>query len=228
MIEFKDVTKKYGRQTVLDKLNLKIEPGEFVSVIGPSGAGKSTLVYALMGAESIQHGKIMVDGYTVNRMNDKALQYFRRKIGVVFQDYKLLQQKTVFENVAFALEVCGFERAEIRKRVPEALEKVGLGKQQKQFPHQLSGGERQRTAIARALVHNPNLIIADEPTGNLDPNTAREIAELLLKINAEGTTVILATHNYDLVNRIRKRVITLEGGRVVRDEKAGTYKKPSK
>jgi len=223
MIEFKDVTKKYGRHTVLDKLNLKIEPGEFVSVIGPSGAGKSTLVYALMGAEGIQHGEISVDGYVVNKMDDKALQYYRRKIGVVFQDYKLLQQKNVYENVAFALEVCGYERSDIKKRVPEVLEKVGLSKQQKQFPHQLSGGERQRAAIARALVHNPNLIIADEPTGNLDPKTAREIADLLLKINAEGTTVILATHNYELVNRIKKRVITLEEGKITRDEISGKY-----
>jgi len=223
MIEFKDVTKKYGRHTVLDKLNLKIEPGEFVSVIGPSGAGKSTLVYALMGAENIQHGEISVDGYVVNKMDDKALQYYRRKIGVVFQDYKLLQQKNVYENVAFALEVCGYERADIKQRVPEVLEKVGLHKQQKQFPHQLSGGERQRAAIARALVHNPNLIIADEPTGNLDPKTAREIADLLLKINAEGTTVILATHNYELVNRIKKRVITLEEGKITRDEISGKY-----
>ncbi len=226
MIEFKDVTKKYGHHTVLDNLNLKIEPGEFVSVIGPSGAGKSTLVYALIGAERIQHGSISVDGYVVNKMGDKALQYFRRKIGVVFQDYKLLQQKNVYENVAFALEVCGFERAEIKKRVPQVLEMVGLQKQRTQFPHQLSGGERQRVAIARAMVHDPNLVVADEPTGNLDPNTAREIAELLLKINAEGTTVILATHNYDLVNRIRRRVVTLEEGRVVQDEKSGTYKKP--
>lgn len=219
MIEFKEVSKKYGRHTVLDKVNLKIGDGEFVSIIGPSGAGKSTLVYALIGAEKIQHGDILVDGYTVNRMSDKALQYFRRRVGVVFQDYKLLQQKNVYENVAFAMEVCGFERAEIKKRVPEVLEIVGLHKQYRQFPHQLSGGERQRAAIARALVHNPGLVVADEPTGNLDPKTAREIADLLMKINEEGTTVILATHNYDLIKRIGKRVVTLEEGRVAIDSK---------
>jgi cell division transport system ATP-binding protein len=218
MIEFKDVSKKYGRHTVLDNVNLKIGNGEFVSIIGPSGAGKSTLVYALIGAEKIQHGNILVDGYTVNKMNDKALQYFRRRIGVVFQDYKLLQQKNVYENVAFAMEVCGFERTEIKKRVPEVLEIVGLHKMHRQFPHQLSGGERQRVAIARALVHNPGLVVADEPTGNLDPKTAREIADLLLKINKEGATVILATHNYDLIKRIGKRVVTLEEGRVVDDK----------
>lgn len=223
MIEFKEVTKKYGKTAVLDKLDLKIQPGEFVSVIGPSGAGKSTLIFALIGAEKIQHGNITVDGYTVNRMRGKALQYYRRMVGVVFQDYKLLQQKTVYENVSFAMEVCGFERLEIKIRVPEVLAIVGLSKQQKQYPHQLSGGERQRVAIARALVHDPGLVVADEPTGNLDPQTAKEIVDILLKINSEGTTVILTTHNKDLVNRIRKRVITLKDGKVVKDQKTGTY-----
>jgi cell division transport system ATP-binding protein len=223
MIEFKDVTKKYGKSMVLDHLDLKIGSGEFVSVIGPSGAGKSTLVYALIGAEKIQHGTITVDGYTVNRMRDKALQYYRRRVGVVFQDYKLLQQKNVYENVAFAMEVCGFERADIRRRVPEVLSVVGLTRQQKQFPHQLSGGERQRVAIARALVHDPGLVVADEPTGNLDPKTAKEIVDLLVKINSEGTTVILTTHNKDLVNKLKRRVVTLEEGKVVSDKKVGEY-----
>jgi cell division transport system ATP-binding protein len=223
MIEFNEVTKKYGKTVVLDNLNLKIEQGEFVSVIGPSGAGKSTLIYALIGAEKIQHGNIIVDGYIVNKMKDKALQYYRRRVGVVFQDYKLLQQKTVYENVAFALEVCGFEKAEIKKRVPAVLAVVGLSKQQKQFPHQLSGGERQRCAIARALVHGPGLVVADEPTGNLDPLTAREIVDLLLKINEEGTTVLLTTHNKDLVNRLKRRVVTLKAGKVVSDKEVGEY-----
>jgi cell division transport system ATP-binding protein len=221
MIIFEEVTKKYGNTTVLDKVDLKIEPGEFVSVIGPSGAGKSTLVYSLIGAEKIQHGNIIVDGYTVNTMKDKAMQYYRRRIGVVFQDYKLLQQKSVYENVAFAMEVCGFERADIKKRVPEVLEIVGLGKKGKNFPHQLSGGERQRTALARALVHNPSLIVADEPTGNLDPKTAKEIVNLLIKINDEGTTVILTTHNKELVDHINRRVVTLEDGKVASDRKGG-------
>jgi cell division transport system ATP-binding protein len=224
MIVFEDVTKKYGNTVVLDKVDLKIEPGEFVSVIGPSGAGKSTLVYALIGAEKINRGKISVDGYVVNKMKDKELQYFRRRVGVVFQDYKLLQQKNVYENVAFAMEVCGFERADIKKRVPEVLETVGLGKKGKQFPHQLSGGERQRTAIARALVHDPGLIVADEPTGNLDPKTAREIVDLLLQINKEGTTVILTTHNTSLVDHINRRVVTLEDGKVKSDRKGGYEK----
>ncbi|HLG25191.1 MAG TPA: cell division ATP-binding protein FtsE [Candidatus Gracilibacteria bacterium] len=223
MIVFDKVTKKYGRTTVLDKVDLKIESGEFVSLIGPSGAGKSTIVYVLMGAEKIAGGMISVDGYVVNQMKDKALQYYRRRIGVVFQDYKLLKQKTVAENVAFALEVCGFERNEIKKRVSEVLAIVGLEKRAKHFPHQLSGGERQRAAIARALVHNPNLIVADEPTGNLDPKTAKEIIQLLLKINAEGTTVILTTHNKDLVDFIKRRVVTLEEGKVVSDRTKSGY-----
>lgn len=223
MIVFEGVSKRFAKTQVLDGVNLEIEAGEFVSVIGSSGAGKSTLVYALIGAEKIQHGKIMVDGFVVNQMNDTALQYYRRRIGVIFQDYKLLQQKNVFENVAFALEVCGFEKSEIKKKVPEALSVVGLTKQHRQFPHQLSGGEKQRVAIARALVHNPSLIVADEPTGNLDPKTAFEIIELLLKINKEGTTVILTTHNKDLVNHIKKRVVTLEDGKVVSDRKAAGY-----
>jgi cell division transport system ATP-binding protein len=221
MIEFKEVTKRYGHSTVLDKVSLTIQPGEFVSVIGPSGAGKSTLVYALIGAEKIQHGEIIVDGYVVNKMKEKGMQYYRRRIGVVFQDYKLLQQKSVYENVAFAMEVCDLPRAEIKKRVPEVLEIVGLGKKGKQFPHQLSGGERQRAALARALVHNPSLIVADEPTGNLDPKTAKEIINLLLKINGEGTTVILTTHNKELVDHINGRVITLEDGKIAGDRRGG-------
>lgn len=223
MIVFENVSKKYGRTVVLDNVNLTIKPGEFVSIVGASGAGKSTMVHVLIGAEKVQHGTVTVDGYVVNKMRDKALQYFRRKIGVVFQDYKLLQQKNVYENVAFALEVCGFERPEIRRCVPEVLEIVGLHPRQRQFPHQLSGGERQRVAIARALVHNPGLIVADEPTGNLDPKTAKEIIELLLKINAEGTTVILTTHNKDLVDLIKRRVVTLENGKVVSDRKTAGY-----
>jgi len=225
MIVFENVTKKYGKTAVLDKVNLTIENGEFVSLIGPSGAGKSTFVYTLIGAEKIDSGSIMVDGYTVNTMKDRAIQFYRRRIGVVFQDYKLLPQKNVYENVAFALEVCGFERHDIKKRVPEVLDIVGLKSKTKQFPHQLSGGERQRVAIARALVHNPGLIVADEPTGNLDPKTAQEIIELLLKINAEGTTILLTTHNKDLVNFLKRRVVTLEDGKVANDRKGAGYNK---
>lgn len=223
MIEFENVTKKYGRTKVLDKINLVIQPGEFVTFIGPSGAGKSTLVYSLIGAEPIAGGTIKVDGFAVNKLQGRALQYFRRRIGVVFQDYKLLKQKNVYENVAYALEVCGYEKDEIKQRVSEVLSIVGLGRKQKQFPHQLSGGEKQRTAIARALVHNPSLIVADEPTGNLDPDTAKDIIELLTKIQEDGTTVILTTHNRELVDFIKRRVIKLDEGRVVSDRKMAGY-----
>jgi cell division transport system ATP-binding protein len=223
MILFENVTKKYGKTKVLDKINLTIQNGEFITLIGHSGAGKSTLVYSLIGAEPIAEGSIKVDGYEVNKMSGKALQYFRRKIGIVFQDYKLLKNKNVFENTAFALEVCGCNKKEIKNRTREVLSIVGLGKKQKKFPHQLSGGEKQRTAIARALVHNPNLIVADEPTGNLDPKTAEEIIKLLMKINEDGTTVMLATHNIALVDLIKQRVVTLEEGKIVKDKKSSGY-----
>ncbi len=222
MILFENVTKKYGSTTVLDKVNLHIKDGEFVSIIGPSGAGKSTLALALIGAEKISSGKILVDGFEVNSMKERELQFYRRKIGVVFQDYKLLEQKNVVENVAFALEVCGYSKADTTKRVHEVLETVGLQKHHRHFPRHLSGGEKQRTAIARALAHNPALIVADEPTGNLDPKTAREIVELFLKINQTGTTVLLTTHNKDMVNAVQRRVITLLAGRVASD-RIGNY-----
>lgn len=223
MIVFENVTKRYGQSKVLDGLTLTIKPGEFVCVVGPSGAGKSTLVHVLIGAEKIQRGKISVDNFQVNEMNDKALQYYRRRVGVVFQDYKLLAQKNVYENVAFAMEVCGNDKAEIKARVPEVLKIVGLGDKAKNFPHQLSGGEKQRAAMARALVHNPKLVVADEPTGNLDPKTARDIVGLLLKINESGVTVILTTHNKPLVDEIKKRVVTLDKGKVVSDKLEGKY-----
>lgn len=223
MIEFVKVTKKYGKTKVLDKIDLKIKPGEFVTFIGPSGAGKSTLVYSLIGAEPIADGTIRVDGVAVNTLEGKDMQYYRRRIGVVFQDYKLLKQKNVAENVAFALEVCGYERGEIKQRVSEVLSIVGLGRKQKQFPHQLSGGEKQRVAIARALVHRPNLIVADEPTGNLDPDTAKDIVQLLMDINEDGTTVILTTHNRELVDFVKRRVIKLDEGKLVSDRKMAGY-----
>ena len=190
---------------MIDKVSLTIPPGEFVSIIGPSGAGKSTLIYALIGAEKIQNGSITVDGFRVDEMNDKELQYYRRKIGVVFQDYKLLPQKNVAENVAFALEVCGYDKKDIIKKTAEVLTVVGLINHARHFPHQLSGGEKQRAAIARALVHDPSLIVADEPTGNLDPKTALDIIKLLLEINKKGITIILTTHNKDLVNFLKNK-----------------------
>jgi len=223
MIEFDKVSKSFGRTKVLDDVSLKIKHGEFVSIVGPSGAGKSTLVYALIGAEKLSKGSITVDGYEVSKMKGRALQFFRRRVGVVFQDFKLLRKKTLFENVAFALEVCGFDQEEIHARVNAALALVGLSRKNKQYPHQLSGGEKQRASIARALVHNPGLIIADEPTGNLDPQTARDIIDLLVRINEEGTTVILTTHNKDLVNYIKKRVVRLEDGKVKSDKQSAGY-----
>ncbi len=225
MIVFDKVSKKYGKTKVLDNVDLQIEAGEFVSVIGPSGAGKSTMMHLLIGADNVASGNIEVDGYIVNQMNDKQMQYYRRRIGVVFQDYKLLAQKNVQENVAFALEVCGWERAEIKKKTLEVLSKVGLSKKTRQFPYQLSGGEKQRLAIARALVHDPNLIIADEPTGNLDPDTAKDIIHLLLDINKECTTVIVTTHNRELVNYMKRRVVSLEDGKIVSDRTYSGYNK---
>ncbi len=223
MIIFDRVVKKYKNKKVLDGVSLTILPGEFVSVIGPSGAGKSTLVYALIGSEKIQGGNITVDGYRITEMTDKEMQYYRRKIGVVFQDYRLLPQKTVFENVAFALEVCGVEKAMIRSRVHEVLKVVGLLDQANHFPNQLSGGEKQRTAIARALVHQPGLLVADEPTGNLDPKTAQEIIKLFLDINQKGISIILTTHNKEIVNSLKRRVVKLENGKIVGDKGSSEY-----
>ncbi len=218
MIIFDNVTKTYGKTKVLDQLNLEISAGDFICMAGPSGAGKTTLVHALIGAEKVNKGHIKVDEYRVNHMNPNALQLFRRKVGMVFQDYKLLPQKTVFENVAFALEVCGYEDHEIKKRVNKVLEMVGLGHRKKNFPRQLSGGEKQRTAIARAMVHSPLILIADEPTGNLDFDTALEIIKLLIEINKIGTTILLTTHNRELIEHIPKcRLVTLNEGRITKD-----------
>lgn len=224
MIIFQNVSKKYGKNVVLDQVGLKINPGEFVSIIGPSGAGKSTLISLLIGAEKLSGGSISVDGYAVNKMRSRAVQYYRRRIGVVFQDYKLLKHKNVFENVAFALEVCGYDRTTIKEQVNGVLKKVGLENKAKLYPRQLSGGEKQRVAIARALVHNPGLLVADEPTGNLDPLTGKEIIKILLEIHQQGTTVLLTTHNRDLVDFLKKRVIVLQDGKVVSDEEVGKYK----
>ena len=223
MIIFEKVVKKYKNRKVLDGIDLTIGAGEFVSIIGPSGAGKSTLVYSLIGAEKISSGSISVDGFRISEMNEKELQYYRRRIGVVFQDYRLLPQKNVFENVAFALEVCGISKKDIKKKVDEVLKIVDLEHLAKNFPHQLSGGEKQRTAIARALVHEPGMLVADEPTGNLDPKTALEIIKLFIEINKKGISIILTTHNKELVNFLKRRVIKLDGGKVVGDKGFGEY-----
>ncbi|TWS94232.1 MULTISPECIES: cell division ATP-binding protein FtsE [unclassified Streptococcus] len=224
IIEMKGVTKKYSRaNTVLRGLDLTIGLGEFVYLVGPSGAGKSTLLKLLYREEKVTKGRLRVARFDLTKMKKKEIPVLRRSLGVVFQDYKLLSQKTVYENVAFAMEVIGKSRKEIKKRVPEVLEMVGLKHKQRSFPRQLSGGEQQRVAIARAIVNNPKVLIADEPTGNLDPEIAWEIMKLLEKINLHGTTVIMATHNSQIVNTMRHRVIALEEGRIVRDQEEGDY-----
>lgn len=195
MLTFHNVTKKYGSHLVLNQVNFQIQPNELVTLNGTSGAGKSTIVALLVGAEKPNMGTVEVDNLVVNDMDQNTLQFYRRKLGVVYQDYKLLPRKTVFENVAFAMEVCEEPAYYIQERVPQVLEKVGLLQFQDQFPHHLSGGEKQRLAIARALVHNPRLLIADEPTGNLDEENVRGIVELFKKLHAEGATILLTTHD---------------------------------
>lgn len=224
MIKIVHVKKTYPKGiTALEDLNLAIGANEFVSIVGSSGAGKSTLVRMLIAEERPSEGKIFINDRDISHLSNKQIPFFRRKIGVVFQDFKLLEHKTVAENVAFAMEVSGLKMREINKSVPKIIKMVGLLDKEKAFPRQLSGGEVQRVAIARALVHQPKLLIADEPTGNLDPINAWEIIQLLLKINQFGTTVLLATHNKEIVDALRKRVVTIEGGEVVRDEKVGKY-----
>lgn len=224
MIEVENLTKSYGKKKVLDNVSFKIKGGEFVSIIGASGAGKTTLIHVLIGKENIDKGHVKIDNYDVSHLKPAKIQEYRRKIGIIFQDYKLLPKKTVFENVAFALEVAGYGEKFIEKRTTGVLKLVGLEEQRNNFPRQLSGGEAQRTAIARALVHDPEMIIADEPTGNLDPANARALAKLLLKINQYGTTVIFASHNQNLVSTIKKRVITLDRGQIISDKMNASYK----
>lgn len=223
MIHFQKVCKNYDEHVVLHNVNLKIEAGEFVSVIGASGAGKSTIFHLLMGADTPTSGAIKIDGIDLATLDATALQLYRRKVGMVWQSFKLLPKKTVFENVAFALEAIDEDDPGILLKVDEILEMVGLSKMAYKFPSQLSGGERQRCAIARALVHAPNLIIADEPTGNLDPKTSLEIIDIFKQINKKGVTVILATHDTHVVDAIHERVVEIRGGRVVRDEQKAKY-----
>ncbi|MBI5754751.1 ATP-binding cassette domain-containing protein [Candidatus Peregrinibacteria bacterium] len=223
MIQFHNIHKKFGARLVLENIELTIEGGDFVSLIGHSGAGKTTLINLLIGAEKPDIGTIFVDDYDVAEMDSTTLQEYRQRLGVVYQDFRLLPRKTVYENVAFVLEVCGKSDDEIAERVPEALEMVGLLDHSRLFPHQLSGGELQKTSLARAIAHNPPLIIADEPTGNLDPASAREIIDILRKIHAQKKTILLASHNQELVNYIRQRVVMMNQGRIVCDEKESKY-----
>lgn len=224
MIKFQNVVKQYGPSKALNGVNLDIHHGEFISLVGLSGAGKSTLLKLIIGEEHIDGGQILIDDIDISKVRKADLPYLRRKIGMVFQDIKLLPKRTAFENVAFAMEVCGHRRDKIHKDVPKILELVGLLHKKDNFPHEMSGGEKQRVAIARALSHRPVLLLADEPTGNLDEVNAAEVLDLLLKINQLGTTVILATHAADLVNKIKKRVITIEGGQITLQQEVGKYK----
>ncbi len=225
MIEFINVTKVYPHMKTpsLDGINLRVERGEFVFLVGPSGAGKSTLMKLIYREELPTTGQILVDGKDVARLPRRAVPYLRRSIGIIFQDFKLLPDRTVFENVAFSLECTDVPRREVNRRVPAALELVGLRHKSRALAAELSGGEQQRVAVARAIVRNPVLVIADEPTGNLDPENTWAIMNLLNQINQMGATVVVATHAAEIVDTMKKRVIALERGRVVRDENRGTY-----
>ena len=224
MIKFQNITKTYNPHTLaVDNISFEVGDKEFISISGRSGAGKTTLLKLLLAEEKPTQGRIFFDNQDIHKIKPERLPQLRRRIGPIFQDYKLLSSKTVYENVAYALEVIGATDLEIESDVPQVLEIVGLIGKVQNFPQQLSGGERQRVAIARALVPRPSVILADEPTGNLDPYNTRDVIDLLVKINEMGTTVILATHNKDIINHLRKRVITLEQGRIIRDEERGRF-----
>lgn len=224
MIILSNVSKVYDNgSTALNNISFFIERGEFVFIVGPSGSGKSTLIKLLMHEEVATSGEVIIDSVCVNALTRSEIPYLRRSMGVVFQDFRLLPKKTVYENVSFAMEIVGASSREIRRQVPNVLSMVGLSHKAKMYPGQLSGGEQQRVALARALVNNPAFLIADEPTGNLNPKTAYEIMELLDEINKRGTTVIMATHAKDIVDTMKKRVIAIEDGVIVRDEARGVY-----
>lgn len=224
MIFFDNISKIYNHSSVaLKNVTLRIQPKEFVSLVGSSGAGKTTLLKLLIREEEPTEGKIFLDGIEVTAVDKKDLHHVRRRIGTVFQDYKLLPVKTAYENVAFAMEAAGRHDPEIEEDVPQVLDLVGLKEKQNNFPHQLSGGEKQRVAIARALVNRPDVILADEPTGNLDPINTWEIIKLLQKINSLGTTVILATHDKEVINAIDKRVVVVDKGEIISDQEKGKY-----
>jgi cell division transport system ATP-binding protein len=224
MIYFDKVSKIYSDDFVaLDDINLTVEPGEFLSIVGHSGAGKTTLLKLLLAEETPTHGSVFFESTDVNSLSYKDISKFRRKVGTVFQDFKLLPNKTAYENLAFAMEVAGRNDADIASDVPHALELVDLDHKMWNFPHELSGGERQRVAIARAIINQPDVIIADEPTGNLDPINTHDIVQILKKINDMGTTVLLTTHNRGVIDSLGKRVITMDKGKIVRDDAHGQY-----
>jgi len=224
MIYFDKVSKIYPDNSVaLDKITFSIEPQEFVSIVGHSGAGKTTLLKMLLAEDKPTEGKVFIESTDIHSLRAKDINNFRRSIGVVFQDFRLLSNKTVFENIAFAMEVAGRSEEEIQADVPYVLNLVDLSNKVWNFPHELSGGEKQRVAIARAIVNQPDIIIADEPTGNLDPVNTYEIVQILKKINDLGTMVILTTHNKGVIDSLARRVLTMENGRIIRDSKEGTY-----
>lgn len=222
MITFDHVTKKYRTNIGLDDVSVHIKKGDFVFLVGPSGAGKSTFIKLILKEINADEGTIRVGDYEVTSLSNRQVPQFRRRVGTVFQDFRLLPKKTVFENVAFAMEVLHKTPRQIRKQVPQILSLVGISDKAHKYPDELSAGEQQRVAIARAIVNNPAVLIADEPTGNLDPNTAWEIMDLLDQINLRGTTIVMVTHAKDIVDRMKKRVIAIEKGKIVRDEE-GQY-----
>jgi cell division transport system ATP-binding protein len=224
IVELRRVTKVYpGGHVGLERVSLRVDRGEFVFLVGPTGCGKTTLIKTLLRELQPTEGEVLIAGRDISSLPDKKVPQLRRRIGTVFQDYKLLPSRNVYDNVAYALQVIGASRSEIRRKVPDALRLVGLADKVKNFPDQLSGGEQQRLSVARAFVNHPPLLLADEPTGNLDPNTSIGVMQVLYRINRTGTTVVVVTHDRELVDKMRRRVIALEGGRVVRDQAAGTY-----
>ena len=224
MIRLIDVYKEYDNGTkALKGVNMRIDDGEFVFLVGPSGSGKSTVIKLITGEIAATEGKLMVNGYSLSNIAPRQIPYMRRTLGIIFQDFRLIEKKTVYENLSFAMRAIGASPREVRRRIPYVLQLVGLEQKADRYPGQLSGGEQQRVAIARALVNNPSMIIADEPTGNLDPQRSLEIMMLLERINELGTTMLVVTHEKNLVNRFSKRVVAIENGRIISDETGGYY-----
>lgn len=224
MIKFENVVKTYDENTIaLNNINITIEKGEFVFLVGLSGSGKSSLIKVILREIKPTSGEIKIGDYNLGILKEKEVPYFRRRLGVIFQDFRLLENKTVYQNVEYAMKVVEAEDDEIAKKVPEILKTVGLDKKANCYPHELSGGEQQRVAIARAIINDPEILLADEPTGNLDPITAKDIMDLLVNINNNGTTVIMATHDTNIVNDLKKRVISMNSGKIISDNKDGEY-----
>ena len=223
MIIFENVTKSYGTNIGIQDVSIKIDKGDFVFLVGPSGAGKSTFIKLILKEIEADKGKILLNGMDIPNLSNRQIPILRRNTGIVFQDFRLLPKKTVFENIAFAMEIIHMSQRAIRRQVPQVLSLVGISSKATKYPHELSAGEQQRVAIARAIINNPTVLIADEPTGNLDPDTAWEIMRLLEQINLRGTTILMVTHAKDIVDKMGKRVIAIDKGRIVRDDMGGSY-----